>query len=173
MLGRWEHEPELAGCGDGIGVASAHSEAGGPCEPPLIGGKYDDSASVALYANGNLFHANQKMATAIRKTPREAASCEVTPHGTSHGENDSSSDAHDQAEGDDIQTKDDQKFWRDGGSCDAPSRPHAEPRSMSPPCTNWCAGLEYVTVSFTIVLSEWHKTEEICAGIGRMKKRGR
>ena len=113
MLGRWEHEPELAGCGDGIGVASAHSEAGGPCEPPLIGGKYDDSASVALYANGNLFHANQKMATAIRKTPREAASCEVTPHGTSHGENDSSSDAHDQAEGDDIQTKDDQKFWRD------------------------------------------------------------
>ena len=113
MLGRWEHEPELAGCGDGIGVASAHSEAGGPCEPPLIGGKYDDSASVALYANGDLFHANQKMATAIRKTPREAASCEVTPFGKSHGENESSSGAHDQAGGDDIQTKDDQDFRRD------------------------------------------------------------
>ena len=67
---RWEHEPELAGLGDGVGVASSSSEAGGPCEPPLIGGLYDEGSSLALYANGNLLHGGSVIATAVRKVPR-------------------------------------------------------------------------------------------------------
>jgi thiol-disulfide isomerase/thioredoxin len=67
---RWEHEPELAGLGDGVGVASSSSEAGGPCEPPLIGGLYDEGSSFALYANGNLVHGGSVITTAVRKVPR-------------------------------------------------------------------------------------------------------
>ena len=70
---RWEHEPELRGAGDGIGLASSHSEAGGPCKPPLIGGQYDDGSSVALYANGSLYHAGRILDTAQRKSPRVAS----------------------------------------------------------------------------------------------------
>lgn len=101
IIVRWEHEPELAGCGDGIGLASTHSEAGGPCEPPLIGGKYDDGSSVALYANGDLFHANQKIATAVRKTLREPEGRGGASSGAPDDRVESASGVHDGAMGDD------------------------------------------------------------------------
>ena len=67
---RWEHEPALAGIGDGVGLASLHSESGGPCAPPLIGGTYDQGSSVALYATGVLVHSGLTLATVVRKKPR-------------------------------------------------------------------------------------------------------
>jgi hypothetical protein len=67
---RWEHEPELTGSGDAVGLASSQSEAGGPAEPPLIGGAYDDGSSLALYASGTLIHAGAVIGTAARKSPR-------------------------------------------------------------------------------------------------------
>lgn len=51
---KWEHEPIISGKGDAVGLGTAQSEVAGPCEPPLLGGIYDDGASVALYANGML-----------------------------------------------------------------------------------------------------------------------
>ena len=50
---KWEHEPILGGKGDALGLGTSQSEVGGPCEPPLLGGSYDDGASIALYASGH------------------------------------------------------------------------------------------------------------------------
>jgi hypothetical protein len=52
---RWNHEPSREGKGDGFGVCSDACERFGPMTSPLFGGA-DSGVSLALYADGNLYH---------------------------------------------------------------------------------------------------------------------
>ena len=60
---RWEHEPQSGGVGDSVGIASASAEAAGPCEPPLLGGRYDEGSSLGLYATGQLMRCGKVIET--------------------------------------------------------------------------------------------------------------
>lgn len=60
---RWEHEPQQGGVGDAVGIASASAEAAGPCEPPLLGGRYDEGSSVGLYATGQFMRCGKVIDT--------------------------------------------------------------------------------------------------------------
>ena len=53
---RWNHEPTRGGTCDGFGVCSDGCEQPGPAPTPLLGGALDGGTSVALYADGKVFH---------------------------------------------------------------------------------------------------------------------
>jgi thioredoxin-like negative regulator of GroEL len=53
---RWDHEPRRNGTSDGIGLCSDACEHFGPSPAPLLGGMTDGGSSVALYANGHVYH---------------------------------------------------------------------------------------------------------------------
>jgi thiol-disulfide isomerase/thioredoxin len=53
---RLNHEPPRCGTSTGIGICSDACESFGPGQSPLLGGAVDSGASLALYANGDLYH---------------------------------------------------------------------------------------------------------------------
>ncbi|CAE7518614.1 Trx-2, partial [Symbiodinium microadriaticum] len=53
---RWSHEPARKGVSDGIGICGDACENFGPVRSPCLGGKDDTGTSLALYANGLLYH---------------------------------------------------------------------------------------------------------------------
>jgi thiol-disulfide isomerase/thioredoxin len=53
---KWNHEPARRGVADGFGVCGDGCENFGPLPMPCLGGTEDTGASLALYANGLLYH---------------------------------------------------------------------------------------------------------------------
>jgi thiol-disulfide isomerase/thioredoxin len=53
---RWDHRPRRNGSCDGVGICSDACEFFGPGTSPLIGGPNDQGSSLALYADGRVFH---------------------------------------------------------------------------------------------------------------------
>lgn len=53
---RWSHEPARNGSCDSVGICSDFCETYGPAPPPCLGSKDDAGSSIALHADGKVYH---------------------------------------------------------------------------------------------------------------------
>eukprot|EP00744_Colponema_vietnamica_P004831 GILI01007158.1.p1 GENE.GILI01007158.1~~GILI01007158.1.p1 ORF type:complete len:1056 (-),score=346.73 GILI01007158.1:456-3395(-) len=104
---RWNHEPARLGVGDGVGVCGEGTESYGPSGNPCLGGANDGGNSIALFADGSIWHKGAVIAT-VPATRRDkavaaataaaaAADASATPAAESTGDS-SSSEAKPEAE---------------------------------------------------------------------------
>jgi hypothetical protein len=62
----WNHEPNRQGACDGVGLCGEANESYGPMAPPCLGSSFDGGITLALYANGELYH-NGKVLMALSR----------------------------------------------------------------------------------------------------------
>lgn len=99
---KWNHEPTRGGTCDGFGVCSDGCEQPGPAPTPLLGGNLDGGTSVALYANGQVYHNGVLLVTLEGKRTPESVKKEQE---TSSGKTDTASNDTSQEAAEDTQEK--------------------------------------------------------------------